>query len=112
MLHLAMFEDKATCTVLCENPLTSKSVRLDFNKEIEPIKSIKSDDDYISYILNELRRLTHKTDFKVARKLYYDTDIYKEPFTENSRHLNFLDKEDGYVEMFAHQTVSIEKRAY
>lgn len=111
MLYLIMYEDKTTCTVLYQHPITGKSIRLDFDKESEPIKSIKSDDDYILYILNQIRLITDKTDFKIARKLYYNTDIYTEPFTENARYLDFFDKDDGCVRMFVHQTISIEKRA-
>lgn len=111
MLHLLTYEDETTCTVMYIHPVTNKSVRLDFNKEDEPLKSMKSDDDYILYILNQIRLITNKTDFKVARRLYYDTDIYTEPFTENARNLDFFDKDDGCVTMFVHQAISVEKRA-
>ena len=108
MLYLMMYEDENSSTVLYQNPITDKSVRLDFDKESEPIKSMKTDDEYILHLLNKIRLDTDKTNFKIMRKLYYSKDGYTEPLTESSRYLDYYDEKDGIINMFVEQSVRME----
>ena len=114
LVYLMMYEDKNSCTLLYENPLTEKSTREEFSKEIEPLRSMKTDEDYLIYILNHVRLATKSTKFKLSRKLYSSTEdlmIIDDINTDISKIISYHDARDGYIELYINQFISVEKGA-